>query len=137
MPSERELADRTARQQTYHPSKQTPGSDSGESYTSYTFSGQNTGVPGRNSFVAVAGTRDAVAYAEFKRKPSCILSLDFKAAFDEASHHYLFRLIKPYGYSGDLLTVTQARYDRVHFSVQVYVFCSEAFQIAQFDKRLL
>lgn len=83
--------------------------------TSYPFNGQNSGVPGRNSFVAVAGTRDAIAYAEFKRKPSCILSVDFKAAFDEASHHSLFRLIKPYGYSGDLLTVTQARYDKSAF----------------------
>jgi hypothetical protein len=43
--------------------------------------------------------RDSIAYAEVARIPLCVLSLDFKEAFDRISHTYLFTILKGYGFS--------------------------------------
>ena len=40
-------------------------------------------------FDAVATIRDAVAYAEETGIPLCVLTIDFKEAFDRISHSYL------------------------------------------------
>jgi hypothetical protein len=53
---------------------------------------QYCGVPGKSIFDAVASVRDAVAYAEMANTPLCVLSLDFKEAFDKISHKYLFTI---------------------------------------------
>jgi len=53
---------------------------------------QNCVVPGKSIFDAVATVRDAVAYAEMASAPLCVLSLDFKEAFDKISHKYLFTI---------------------------------------------
>ena len=37
---------------------------------------------------AIATVREAIAFAEFKKVPICVLSLDFKKAFDRMSHKY-------------------------------------------------
>jgi hypothetical protein len=50
---------------------------------------QHCGVPGKSIFDAVATVRDAVAYAETASIALCVLSLDFKEAFDKISHTYL------------------------------------------------
>jgi hypothetical protein len=47
---------------------------------------QHCGVPGTSIFDAVASVRDAVAYAEMANAPLCVLSLDFKQAFDKIFH---------------------------------------------------
>ena len=46
--------------------------------------GQSCGVPGNTIFDAVATVRDYIAYAETTRRPICVVSLDFKQAFDLA-----------------------------------------------------
>jgi hypothetical protein len=51
---------------------------------------QYCGVPGNNILAAVATVRDAIAHAEQKNVPLCVLALDFKNAFDRISHNYLF-----------------------------------------------
>jgi len=45
---------------------------------------------GTTIFVAAAAVRDVVAYAEVSGTPLCVLSIDFKEAFDKISHDYLF-----------------------------------------------
>jgi len=46
----------------------------------------------------VAAIQDAVAYAEVSNTPLCVLSIDFKEAFDNISHTYLFELLREYGF---------------------------------------
>ena len=46
---------------------------------------------------AVATVRDTIAYAERRKIPLCVLSLDFKNAFDRISHNYLFQTPQGYG----------------------------------------
>jgi hypothetical protein len=51
---------------------------------------QYCGVRGHTIFDAVATIREVIAQAEHTKQALCILSLDFKAAFDNISHQYLF-----------------------------------------------
>jgi hypothetical protein len=60
---------------------------------------QHCGIHGRNIFAAIAGIREPMAYTECTRFSMCILSLDFKEAFDNISHDYLFHILDNYGFS--------------------------------------
>jgi hypothetical protein len=51
---------------------------------------QHCGLPGNTIFEAIATIRDAVAYEEVTGAPLCLQSIDFKEAFDQISHEYLF-----------------------------------------------
>ena len=64
---------------------------------------QYCGVPGRTIFDAVATVRDAIAHAERASIPLCVISLDFKEAFDKISHSYLFSILQRYGFSNGFI----------------------------------
>jgi hypothetical protein len=51
--------------------------------------GQHCGINGRTSYEALATIREAIACTEYARTSMCILSLDFRNAFDNISHEYL------------------------------------------------
>ena len=51
-------------------------------------------VTGHTIYEAVATVREAIAQAEIKHKPLCVLSLDFQEEFDKISHQYLFTILK-------------------------------------------
>jgi hypothetical protein len=70
------------------------------------------GFPGNTIFDAVATVRDAIAYVELTHAPLCILSLDFRAAFDRISHTYLFRMLHRYGYSERFIAIINSMYDK-------------------------
>jgi hypothetical protein len=59
---------------------------------------QYCGLQDHNIFEAVAGVREAIAYAECTRSSICILSLDFKEAFDKMSHEYLLSMLGRCGF---------------------------------------
>jgi hypothetical protein len=46
--------------------------------------------------------RDVMAYAEVTRQPLCIISLDFKEAFDSISHVYIFAIHKRDQFAGQI-----------------------------------
>ena len=71
---------------------------------------QHCGVTGKSIFEAIATVRDAVAYAEMANAPLCVLSLDFKEAFDKISHKYLFTILQSYGFSDALLRCIENMY---------------------------
>ena len=57
---------------------------------------------GRNDlsiYDGIATVRDIIAHAEDSRYPICILTIDFKDAFDKLSHEYLFHILREYGFS--------------------------------------
>jgi hypothetical protein len=55
---------------------------------------QHCGKQGHIICEAIAGVREAIAYTECTRSSICVLSLDFKEAFDNISHDYLFKSLK-------------------------------------------
>jgi hypothetical protein len=48
-------------------------------------------------YTAMGTIPDTITYAETTRRPICLLSLDFEAAFDKISHKYLNRMLTLYG----------------------------------------
>jgi len=55
---------------------------------------QFCGINEGTVFEADATVRDAVAYANARRTPMCVVTIDFKEAFDKISHSYLFAVLK-------------------------------------------
>jgi hypothetical protein len=58
---------------------------------------QFCGVPGKTILDAVAQIRDAIGYSDAARRPLCVVSLDFRQAFDRISHQYLHAILPAYG----------------------------------------
>jgi hypothetical protein len=52
---------------------------------------------------AVTTIRDTIAHAENNKLPMCVLTLDFKHAFDRISHSYLFTIHCSYGLSAQFI----------------------------------
>jgi len=61
-------------------------------------------------FEAIASVREAIARAEIANTALCILSLDFKEAFDSISHLYLFTMLRNYGFSDRFKQPTKNMY---------------------------
>jgi hypothetical protein len=70
---------------------------------------QHCGVPRTFILDAVATIRDAVAYAETEQRPLCVVSLDFKEAFDRISHTYLLSVLRSYGFSERFIASIRGR----------------------------
>jgi exonuclease III len=60
---------------------------------------QFCGRSGHTILDAIATVRDIIAYAEEYNESICLLSIDFKDAFDKISHTYLFKILQEYGIS--------------------------------------
>jgi hypothetical protein len=70
-------------------------------------------------FEAIASVRGAIVFAEVKKKLLCILTLDFKEAFDRISHQYPFANLHPYGFSDSFMDRIRYMYENATSVVQV------------------
>jgi hypothetical protein len=101
-------------------------------YTHYTRSGAtrlDSGRPGNTMFEALASVREAVAVADEKREPLCILTLDFRNAFDRISHQYLFAILHSYCISNSFVDRIRNMYTDSLSMVQVNGHLSAPFPI--------
>ena len=80
---------------------------------------QHCSLQGNAVLEAIAAVREAVVYAETTNNALCILSLDFKAAFDNISHSYLFKTLKAYGFSEGFQQRFKSMYEGSTSSVQI------------------
>jgi len=71
---------------------------------------QYCGRNGQTIFDAVATVRDIITYVEETNKPICLLSIDFKDAFDKMSHTFLFKFLYVYGIIENLCSRLQKIY---------------------------
>jgi hypothetical protein len=67
---------------------------------------------------ALATIREVIAIAEVWRKSMCVMSLDFKGAFDATSHEFLDELLVKYGYSQCMFRRILGLYDGASSSIQ-------------------
>ena len=67
----------------------------------------------------MSSVRYVLAHYEATSTPLCILTLDFKQAFDRVSHHYLFHILRGYGISPWFVERIQALYDQATSAVQI------------------
>jgi hypothetical protein len=82
-------------------------------------SSQYCSVPGKSILEAVSVICDVTAHAKVTRTPICVLSLDFRHAFDRMSHHYLFQILTGYGIIPWFIDRIHALYEHVTTSVQI------------------
>ena len=81
------------------------------------------GVPGNNIFDAVT-IREAIAQAEVTETLLCVLSLDFREAFNRISHKYLFAVLERYGLSDYVITGIKNLYAKATSSVHINGYIS-------------
>jgi len=84
---------------------------------------QYCGVPGNTIFDAVATVRDAIAYAEKTRSPLCVVTLDFKPAFDRISHAYFPTVLRSYGFDAGFLECIRMKSHIGHTSQWTSIYC--------------
>jgi len=63
---------------------------------------QYGGRKGNTIYDTAAAVRDIIAFTEINNTSLCLLSIDFKDAFDNISHEYLFKILGEYGI-GDVM----------------------------------
>ena len=85
---------------------------------------QYCGVPGNTIFNAVATVRDAIAYVETTRRPLCVVSLDFKQAFDRISYTYLLTVLRSYGFDAGFIDCIKMMYGNATSVIQVNIHIS-------------
>jgi hypothetical protein len=80
---------------------------------------QFCGVPGNTILDALATVRNTTAFAEIKKTPMCIVSLDFQEAFDRISHTYLATILRSYGLSEWFVDRIRNMYEEAYSSVSI------------------
>jgi hypothetical protein len=81
---------------------------------------QHCRIAGTSIFDAVATRRDAIAYAEAEQRPLCVVSLDFKEAFDRISHTYILYVLRSYGFNERFIASIRMMYEDATSAVQVH-----------------
>jgi hypothetical protein len=71
---------------------------------------QQCGRQGNTIFEAVASIRDIIAYTEVYNESVCLLTINFKEAFDRISHSYLNAILREYGFSEEFCKRIQGLY---------------------------
>jgi hypothetical protein len=82
-------------------------------------SSQHCGVPGISIFDGVATIRDVIPHTETEQRPLCVVSLDFKEAFDRISHTYILSVLRSYGFSERFIASIRMMYEDATSAVQV------------------
>jgi hypothetical protein len=82
-------------------------------------------------YTALGTIRDTVAYAGTTRRPICLLSLDFEAAFDKISHKYLKRMLTRYGIGDHLANLIGQLYAGAQSTLQINGFLSRRMAIGR------
>jgi hypothetical protein len=95
--------------------------DASGTHTDHLQKSQFCGVPGNSIVDALSCVRDVLAHAEPIGTPLCVLTLDFKQAFDRVSHQYLFHILRSYGIGQWFVERIQAFYDQTKASVQINI----------------
>jgi len=77
----------------------------------------------------VATVRDVIAFVEVVKKPICVMSLDFSAAFDNVSHSYMKEALRAHGFSMWFTESIMRLYSNVSSEVQINGFRSNLIPI--------
>jgi hypothetical protein len=74
---------------------------------------------GASIIQAVATIRDIIAYTEIMNVPVCLLSLDFKDAFDRISHSYVYKILEYYGFSNQVGQRIRSTYNSASSALKI------------------
>jgi hypothetical protein len=80
---------------------------------------QYCGEHDNNIYGAINAIRETIAKSELTNTPTCILTLDFKDAFDNTAQTYLFSIMEAYEFSTTFRDKIQRTYTNATSSVQI------------------
>ena len=80
---------------------------------------QHCGVQDNNILGAISASRDTIAEFELTHTPVCIQSLEFKGAFDNIAHSYLFAILEFYRFCSKFRQLLMRMYCNATSSIQV------------------
>jgi hypothetical protein len=80
---------------------------------------QYCGIPGNTIIDAVATVGDSIAYAESRNIPLCVISLDFKNAFNRVLHGYLFKTLHGCGIGAPFINGIRHMYEGATSAIQI------------------
>ncbi|KAM7314357.1 hypothetical protein ISCGN_004141 [Ixodes scapularis] len=71
---------------------------------------QTCSVPGRTIFSSLSLTRDVFQYATSRGLRGAFVSLDQEKAFDRLEHHFLFSILRAFGFPADFVRLFEVLY---------------------------
>jgi hypothetical protein len=75
--------------------------------------------PDGDDDIRCSGNYQVAAIAEVGRKTMCMISLDFKGAFDAISHEFMEEVLLKYGYSARIARRIMGLYEGATSSIQM------------------
>ena len=90
---------------------------------------QYCGRHGNTIFEAVAAICNIVAYTEVYKGSLCLLTIDFKEAFDRISHSCLYTILREFGFSEEFCKRIQGLYANVTSTLNINVNRSQPIPI--------
>jgi hypothetical protein len=90
---------------------------------------QYSATTGRNILDAAAAIRAIIAAGKNKRGGICLITLDFKSAFDNISHEYLHGLLREYRYGADITTAIVSLYEHATSRIAINGRYTSDFQL--------
>jgi hypothetical protein len=93
------------------------------------YANQYCGKRGQTIFDAVAAVRYIIAYAEVTKMPMCVLTVDFKEAFDRIYHEYLFGALKASGFSEHFMNKLKRIYENATSTLHMNGYRSRKIRI--------
>jgi hypothetical protein len=88
---------------------------------------QTCGIPGRNIFSNLHLIRDLIDYAEFKKLPSFILTIDQEKAFDKVDRAFLLQILRKFNLGENFVSFINTLYSDVSATVLNCGFLSTSF----------
>jgi retron-type reverse transcriptase len=79
----------------------------------------NSATTGRNILEAAAAIREIIAAGNNRRGGICLITLDFKSAFDNISHKYLYGLLREYRYGAGITRAIVSLYEHATSHVAI------------------
>ena len=92
---------------------------------------QTCSVPGRSIIDNIHLLRNVIDFADSKKIPAALLSLDQEKAFDRVSHEYMFAVLKAYGFGDSFIGWIKLLYNNVSSTVLVNGFQTDPFPITR------
>jgi hypothetical protein len=92
---------------------------------------QSCAVPGRSILNSASLLRDIIDFCDNRGVNGILLSLDQEKAFDRVSHHYLFSVLRAFGFGERFIRWVKLAYTSVSSSVIVNSFVSSPFSVTR------
>ena len=83
---------------------------------------QSASVPGRSILTNISSVRDIIQYADDKKLPAALISIDQSKAFDRVNWDFLFKTLTKFGYGHKFINIIKTLYKDIKSQVKINGF---------------